>query len=296
MESHPNIQQDAPLLFEKGKLLEGIKFEEYAKAPGMNAGGLKEFSRSAAHFYEARYNRVDKKETPALLMGKLVHFAVLEPELFMDTYIVKPKFDMRTKVGKADSELWETNLKPGSIVVPEDLVKDLVGMTTKILNHPNAKKLLKEGVRESTLFWDDRETGELCKARPDFVSFFKGKTRLVDLKTTMDARQSSFERDVMKYHYFLQASHYAEGARITGVANPDVFVFLVIEKTPPYEIAIYPCDAGVLGYGDQWRSKLMREYAECRKTGIYPGYNPRAQMIKIPTWAQVPDEEDDYGS
>lgn len=279
-----------PVNFELNRLIEDVPFGVYQKADGMNASGIKDFLRSPAHYYQRRYNRVEDKQTDALLFGRLLHFVVLEPELFKSKYTVRPKFDKRTTKGKEAFEEWETNLDPNAIVVPEQMVDDLVGISNKISSHPLAQKLLKEGVRETTMFWNDRETGELCKMRPDFVS---KEGHIIDLKSSMDAREDHFRRDIMKYKYEIQAAHYCAGARETGMRRSDSFIFLVVEKEPPYEIAIYPAGASVLGVGDQWRAKAMRDYAKCKRENKWPGYNHEARMIELPPWAEAVDPNEE---
>lgn len=275
---------------EIGKLIPNIAFDVYAKSEGINSSGLKEILRSPAHYYEYRYNRVQEKESDALLFGKLFHYAVLEPELFHKNYVVMPKHDMRSKAGKELMEEWEkTYVKLEAIIVPEKFKDKLLQMVDKLLNHSKARKLLEKGHRETTLFWNDIETGELCKARPDFIS---EKGHIIDLKTSKDAREAKFSRDMWEYQYHIQAAHYCSGGRHTQTFDPNVFIFLVIEKEPPFEIGIYPAGTSVLGVGDQWRSKAMEIYSKCRKLNQWPGYNASFRTIELPRWAESVDPDE----
>lgn len=291
MESNTSENLATPVKYDLNRLIENVPFEEYRRADGINSHGLMDVLRSPAHYYEARYNKIEKKESEALQFGKLFHYAILEPEYFQKNYVIQPKFDKRTKIGKEAFQLWLNTVNPKNIIVPEDMVDQLTAMANKVLKHPRARKLLERGVRETTMFWNDRETGELCKMRPDFVT---EKGHMVDIKTSKDAREEYFRRDIVKHNYHIQAAHYLAGARETGVCNPDTFVFVVIEKDPPYEIAIYPAGTSVLGIGDQWRSKAMRVYSKCRQTNKWPGYNPDARTIELPQWVEAvdPDEEE----
>jgi PDDEXK-like domain of unknown function (DUF3799) len=268
-----------PIAFDK--LIEGVSYQTYADSDGINASGLKDILRSPAHFYEHRFNRVEEKETPALLFGKLLHYAVLEPTLFKQKYVVQPKFDRRTKIGKDGYEKWMVELKPDAIIVPEDYVEKLVKMSDKIIHHPKASKLLATGVRETTLWWTDPVTGEVCKSRPDFVS---EKFGIIDLKTTTDARYEAFQYQIRKLQYHVQAAHYLYGARCTGVCRSDAFTFIAIEKDPPYEMAVWPAGASILAHGEREREKAMAKFAQCKKTKVWPGYNPDARLIEFPDW------------
>lgn len=274
---------------EVGKLLENISFEKYAAYEGINSSGLKHILRSPAHYYEYRYNRVEEKDSDALIFGSLFHYAVLEPDLFSKKYIVKPKFDMRTKDGKVqDFEWMKEYVRNDTILVPERMSKRLNEMVNKVLTHTRARDLLSKGVRETTLFWNDRETGELCKCRPDFIS---AQGHLIDIKTSKDAREQKFSKDILNYQYHIQAAHYCEGGRVTKQYDPDVFIFLVIEKDPPYEIGIYPSGSSVLGVGDQDRSTAMQIYAKCRKENRWPGYNSKFRTIELPKFTESLDHD-----
>jgi PDDEXK-like domain of unknown function (DUF3799) len=290
MESPQEQRPDA--VFEENKLLT-IDFETYAKAQGINSHGLKDILRSPAHYFEHRYGEVERKETPALEFGKLLHFAVLESEMFQDRYIIRPNFDKRTKAGKEGFLEWQANLKPGAIVVPENFVEALTKIAQKVMRHPKAKHILKGGVREQSFFWTDPETGEYSKGRLDFIS---GRGHIVDLKSTMDARESAFARDIVKHGYHISGAHYTHGAGVAKSLGIDskTFIFLVVEKNPPYEMAIYPAGTSVLGVGDQWRSKAMQIYSKCKKSGVWPGYNPDMRTIELPQWAEAvyPDDEE----
>ena len=290
MEPLTNEQQGENLQFETGKLLTGVSFEDYRNAPGINSHGLIDLLRSPKHYYEFRYNRVEETNSEAREFGKLFHYAILESQMFAERYVMMPKFDKRTKDGKVRSEEWLTKLKPGAIVVPEQWCDQLLQLCDKMVKHPISRGLLTEGAREATLFWNDEETGELCKARPDFVS---KDGYIVDLKTTTDARYQQFSKDILKFSYHIQAAHYTEGARVTKTARSDSFIFIVVEKKAPYEIAVYPAGNSVLGVGSQWRSKAIRLYSKCRKSGQWPGYDYQARTIELPIWAEAAPLDDD---
>lgn len=299
MEPKTEEQSAKALEFEKNKLLENVDFDVYCKADGINSHGLMDVLRSPAHYYEHRYNRVHEKDTDSLLYGRLFHLAILEPVLFRERCMIEPVFTGKTlkgewseqsKEAKEKKKAWHADLPQGTIVVPSKWVDPLTRMANKILAHPRARKLLEEGVRETTMFWNDTDTGELCKMRPDFVT---AKGDMIDLKTAKDARDHKFRKQIENYRYDLQAAHYLAGARATGVCRSDSFTFLVIEKDPPYEIAIYPAGASVLGVGDQWRTKAMKTFVECTKSGRWPGYNPNARVIEHSHWAEIPDDDED---
>jgi hypothetical protein len=279
---------DGPKVFEQNKLLT-IDFDTYKEAEGMNSHGLMDILRSPAHFHEHKVNKVERKETTALQFGKLLHYAVLEGEMFLERYVIMPKFDRRTKAGKEGLLEWESKLKPGAIVVPEEMVDALTKISRKVQTHPKAKNLLRGGVREQSVFWTDTETGELCKGRMDFIT---KHGHIVDLKSILRADPRSFKKAIDNYDWHIQGAHYCSGAEIAKFADPKIYMFLAIEKDPPYEIAIYQAGVSVLGVGDQWRREAMKIYSQCRKKNIWPGYTPDITTIELPSWAEAvyPDD------
>lgn len=297
MDSAVSKAEGQVIEYEKNRLHENVPFLNYVAAEGINAHGLMDILRSPAHFYEAKFNAVKQNDTEALLFGRLLHCAILEPELFKANYIVEPKLDKRTKIGREEYEKWESKLTPSSIIVPEVMVDKLVKMSEKIMNHKIAGKILMDGGRELTMFWNDKETGELCKLRTDCMT---NKGVYVDLKSTQDAREEFFWREVKKRYYDLQVAHYLSGARETGIGNSEAFVFIAIEKTPPYEIAVYPVGPSILAFGDRLRTKAMRVYAKCKRENKWPGYNPDARVLEYPDWVMsnelYEDEENDQES
>lgn len=298
MEPTTSEQQDQKLKYPLNQLLTGILYEHYAAAEGMNSSGIKEILRSPAHYHEYRHNHVESKASPALEFGKLLHYVVFEPEAFKRRHKVRPKWDMRTKVGQISSQAFKESLAPDAIVVPEGDVEALLAITEKILEHPIVGPLIQSGIREVTVFWRDPETGEVCKARPDFITgteSLMGPGVVVDLKSTRDASYEVFRRQLHNLRYHIQCAHYLEGGRVTGLYRPDAFVFIAVEKEPPYELAVYTAGDSIKGIGDQWRSNAMKLYSKCRRVDQWPGYERKARTMELPPYAEaVPFDEEPY--
>lgn len=280
------------MIYETGKLIQGLTYDEYAKVDGLRASDLKIIKRSPAHWKAAK--EAPKKKTDALAFGTLFHTAIEHPAKFLDLYRVEPKVDLRTKAGKEVLANFRAESRPDAILVPHDWADDLVGMLRSCMNHKLLKNLLKDGVRETSLFVEDPQTGVLLQCRPDFVS---AKGFLVDIKTTRDATQNFFLQEIFSSRfsgspfYALQAAHYAHCARLSQACNGDSFIFVAIEKEPPYGIMIYPMDEGCLGPGEQWRFDLTKLYAECKAKNEWPGYPERAVQVFPPEWVELPPME-----
>jgi hypothetical protein len=141
------------------------------------------------------------------------------------------------------------------------------------------------------VFVKDPETGVILAAKYDFIT---DRGDGCDIKTTRDASVHHFKSAILSEYstfYILQAAHYAHVLKVAGIGRGDRFTFVAIEKTPPYEIAVYTLDEGHLAIGEEWRKHLTNVYAECLETGQWAGYPDKAQSFDIPNYASMPPEE-----
>jgi hypothetical protein len=149
-------------------------------------------------------------------------------------------------------------------------------MASSVRQHPAAYALLAQGKAEQSFWWDDATTGLRCKCRPDW---YYGTT-VVDLKTTTDASPAGFARSVATFRYHVQASHY-----LSGLHGAERFVFIAVEKTAPYAVAVYELDAEAMAAGNELRLRDLRMIADCRATSEWPGYGDDCQTLSLPKWA-----------
>ena len=105
-----------------------MSHEEYNNIVALNYSGAKMLLRSPLH-YKASLTE-EKKDSPALLMGRLVHLMALQPEVYADRVVISPTVDRRTKDGKAVWEAFQALVKEGQECVSAD-VQDEV---TRIAN------------------------------------------------------------------------------------------------------------------------------------------------------------------
>ena len=249
-------------------------FEAYQAREGARSSILKEILRSPLHALEAMKN--PKAPTPAMELGTLVHSCILEPHLF-EALIVSPKFDRRTKDGKAQAQEFEETHKGKMIVGTEDY--DLVSrIVTNVYAHPAAKNEL-HGSCEQSVLWD--EDGIVCKARPDLMR----EGVIIDVKTTQDASPSGFARQVATLKYHLQAAHYLKGVSINKGVQFEVFKIIAVETKPPYAVAVYELDFGTLEAGEALWAKAFELYRQCITLNEWPGYSENCEPLAIPAWA-----------
>lgn len=176
---------------------------------------------------------------------------------------------------------WLKNNGTRTVLTPEQW-DQLHGMAASVMAHPAANRLLREvpGKAEISYYWNDPATGELCRIRPDWL---RSDDIIVDLKTTDDASPDGFAKSVANWRYDVQDAFYCDGFRaVTG--RKARFVFIAVEKKPPYAVAVYTLDAESKEIGRaQYRADLDL-YAQCKANDNWPGYGDAVQKLNMPGW------------
>ncbi len=201
---------------------------------GLSKSSLDKINKSVDHYF------MDKtSETPAMRIGTAFHTLILEPEKFGKDYACGPNADRRTTAGKnAWKESEESN--PNKILLSVNDWDMIHFMQRSVLKHKLSSHLLNLdlGKSEETMMWNDPELGTLMKGRSDFRNF--SEKVVIDLKSTMDASSDKLERDIwssdLRYH--VQAAIYTDGARSILDDESWEFLFVFVEKKPPYAVQV----------------------------------------------------------
>lgn len=253
---------------------------EYHAHPSISKSGLDRIDQSPAH-YKAWLSE-PRTTTPALTFGSACHNYVLERETFKDRYAVAPSgIDRRTKAGK---ELWESFISEsaGRDIITAEYVNKLASIRISILAHPVASELLDHdsGKAEVSVFGELENVAVKC--RPDWL---RDDGILLDLKTTDNAGPSAFSRSVAKYRYHVQAAFYSDLLHLVTGEPIKAFVFVAVEKSPPYAVGVYELDADSIEAGrDDYRRNLAT-YRQCLESGVWPAYSSEIETLTLPRWA-----------
>jgi len=111
-----------------------------------------------------------------------------------------------------------------------------------------------------------------------------GHNLAIDLKTTKDASFFGFSRSVHDFRYDVQNAFYIDGLRACG-AHCEGFVFIAIEKEPPYLCACYTLPADWVRIGRIKYRRALATYAECKKADQWPGLEP-LRDLQMPSYAR----------
>lgn len=270
----------------------GIQNEFYHHGGiGISKSDLDLIHRSPAHFVAAKAK--PRKETPAMLLGTVVHAAILEPDLFETRYVASPKFDRRTTRGKEDAAAFELEVRTkGQIPIDPDVYETAIKMRAAAYTHPMAKRLLAgPGNAESSVFWHDEDILAACECEPDYMyckarpDWLLNNMWVVDLKTTDDARPEAFRRKIANFRYHVQQAYYSDGIKAVTGEDPQGFVFLTVETAPPYGINIFMLDAEGVALGRAAYKADLKTYIECLKANYWPSYAQEVSVIDLPKWA-----------
>lgn len=263
---------------QKAGFIQNLPFSEYLQIDAISSHGLMDVLQSPAH-YKARKEEI-RVTTPAMEFGTLLHSAILEPQRFLDSYIVQPDFgDLRTKAGKEAKLAWQDTLKDYNIVVTAENAQKIVTIINKVHQHPVAANLFKNGASEVVGRWQDTR-GVDCKMRADFIK----DGIIIDLKTTRNAHPSSFQRDAYNFKYDVQTAFYLEGFEIiTGEIGQ--YIIVAVESESPHEISVFAPDQAFIEIGQKRFRKALDLYADCKARNVWPGYSQEIQSLALPNYA-----------
>jgi hypothetical protein len=287
-----------------------ISFEDYCRIPALNFSSLRTAKQSLAHY---RYG-TPMEDAPYFRFGSLIHCGKLEPEQFLSRYVVLPdkqfveqvvadrakEISERLEAMKSNDKLKPvepySNVKatsaykrkveefmlahPGKQEVSSDWFEKTQGILRALRSNQTASDLFREGLPEVTLIGQCPQTGELCKARTDWLSI--SRQAPCDLKTTNDI----FGWSVDKFDYHIQAAWYlfvydlaynATTPKQRKKLHPHLpkpdresFWFIVLETERPWTTLAAPIDGLALEVGNAEGHYLLQKIADAKRTGAYP--------------------------
>jgi hypothetical protein len=265
--------------------------EQYAAIPAANFSTLKHMSRSPAHAQAAMHE--PSEQTPAMAFGEAVHAAILEPMRFQSQWICTPDFpDGRTKAGKDARAAWAEQ-NAGKKTISAETAIAIGRMRDALVNHPLAAELVnRRGDCEAAAVWTDSQTGTLVKCLFDKRWERDDGTQVViDLKTCADASERGFASAVAKYRYDLQAAIYTDGAAHIFGTNKVEFMFIAVEKTPPFGVLIHEMTGDDLTKAWDEYQRYLSRFAECKRTGLWPCYPAKVNKLVLPAYLYASDDE-----
>lgn len=222
------------------------------------------------------------EETADLAFGTAFHDHLLQPDVFRDEYQVIPVLDPRRKADKVAFErLCEEHA--GKTFIDVEGFSVLEAMSASVRRHAGAARRLEHGLAELSGYWTDPVTGVRCKIRPDFLQMDQETGLIlasVDLKSALNASMAGFQKATATRGYDMQAAFYQDGIyHLTGQRVP--FVFVAVEKSPPYATAVYRASEEMLQDGRMKYRAALSVWKWCVSQGNWPTYQPEGEEEEI---------------
>lgn len=248
-------------------IYENVDFDTYLSWPYASQTVLKAGKKSMLHMHHAMTERIEP--TDDMKLGTALHVAFLEPERMPERVVLweGPR--------RAGAE-WESFklANAGKVILTKGFHDKLCGMVGAMRKHPEVRRWMSRiesvevsGVRDLL--------GVRCKGRTDALS----DDPIIDLKKVATADPHLFANAIVEYGYHIQAAAYLR------IFDRRRFILMAVESEPPYDVVPYELDRETLMRGDRELNQLLSAYAECKKSGRYPGRSDTPKTIGLPEWA-----------
>lgn len=248
--------------------------EQYHLDPSISSSAVKTVvQKSLAHW---KYG--ERKPNVVFDLGTSVHTLVLEPHL-ASTVRCGPE----TRRGNEWKEAHAAAEAEGCVLLTEGDYRLAVDMAQAVRANPAAAQLLGGNLTtEPSIFAHDSIHGLDLRCRPD--GWRKDIAAIIDLKTTVDASPEGFAKQCANLAYHIQEAFYRRVMTIDG-HEIDRFVFIAVEKEPPFAVGVYELDWRSLDEGKAAVNYGLELISKAAKAGDYgTGYGD-LKTLQIPNWA-----------
>jgi PDDEXK-like domain of unknown function (DUF3799) len=258
-----------------------MTYAEYEGVSGVRWSHLKEMRTSPLH-YRVRSQK-EREDTPSMALGRAVHSAVFEPELFETEYVV---CDLNRNSN--DWKAFRAEHDPERILKPAER-ENALRIAEAVRAYPEAAEILAVGQAEQVVTWTDPGTGIGRKARLDWVTP-PDVAVLADLKTAADIGDNMFGRAAGRYCYHGQLVDYAIGLEIeTGVHYQPVII--AVENNDVNDVRVADVTGAELSVAENLVRDLLDRLAECIATDSWPGQFTERGKLNLPPWDLFQDDQ-----
>lgn len=268
--------------------------EQYhADKSAVGSSSLVQIMTSPRRFYEGHFLGKQVEQTNDMRIGTIIHMALLENEKFKSKYVIQPEFSGYTLKGelttnpnakevKEKKAAWEASLPAGTITVTEEELDQLTGMIKSVSAHPQGRYVFTNGIAECAGYYRDPKTGLKMKIMPDFRAndFYM----ITDFKTAVSTDQILFGSKAFgDFRYDLRIWMYAYGASIIEQKPmPKHLFFMAVEKTWPYESAVFYMTDEQKGQAEYDYHRAMEKLKHCIDTNDWPMRQTKMEPLWTP--------------
>lgn len=226
-------------------------------------------------------NRKERAQAGHFSLGSAIHHLSSGLDGFNDLFVVRPvKWDSwRT----TDAKNWRAEqILAGKTVLDASDIETIQGIADSMNEHPTIQAGILKGLVEMTVVYQDAATGLWVKTRPDVLPMHS--TVLTDLKTAADASAIGCMKATGEFGYHGQLAMIDEALWQVAEFEVTDHVLAVIEKAEPYCVNIKPQPDWVIDYGRRQSRRALDTFADCLKSGDWPGYLDDGEDGSLPAW------------
>lgn len=250
---------------------------DYFAHPALSHSDAKLLLDSPARYRWVKDNPRPYK--PEFEFGHVVHELVLGVG---GGIVIVDAADWRTASARAERDAALTAGRAAILAAEYD---EAAACADAVRRHPIAARLLDHlDHAEQACIWQDGDVDR--KAKLDGVCGRFG----IDLKTTFDASTDTFGRTAGKYAYFSQDAWYRDALRACHGIDDPAFLFIAVEKHPPYLVNVIALDPYDVELGARRNRRAIDLYRQCRDTDTWPGYGDGINQAQLPRWAETAEE------
>lgn len=216
-------------------------------------------------------------DTDATRLGTACHARILTPDLFDATYAFKPEgMTFSTKEGKA----WRDE-QAGKVILTAKEAAVVGGVYAAVsLNARAERSLSGSAYQEASILWTDPDTGEVCKARPDWYD----EDWVYDLKVSRHAGPALSYRAYAE-GWMHQSAHYRHGLRTLGIGARLGARLVVVNPKPPHLVYCVTVKDSALDVLTLENVNNLSKMRECRLANDWPGVPGEWTVIAPPDGA-----------
>jgi exodeoxyribonuclease VIII len=274
----------------KPGVYDNISNEDYHGGEGVSSSQIKVIAtKTPAHYYwkylDPENEHEPKDKHGPLAVGTLFHTLLLEPETDLSKeFIFVEEINRRSKAGKeAFAEVMGEATEKGSMIITNAEHENVKKMVKAARSQSLFNSLFTGGRAELSCFWEDPETGILCKCRPDYLH---DDNIIVDLKSCRDADPEGAGKASYSFGYYISAAYYLDGVAAATGKPTESFIFAFMEKEAPYCAAPYVIGEEDIAIGRALYKRALVDIAACTKADRWPGYTTDITELELPPWAR----------
>lgn len=244
-----------------------------------------------------------REDKPAWALGRGIHAAVLEPEVWAsDDYAIvlddgSPHVTASGSLStrKATRE-WLATLPPETQVITSEQAAEIDTIAAAVHGHAACAAVLARCPdREVSIRWVERvrvgakEIEIPCKARLDYARLSDATAadtvEIGDLKSGRhDPHPHLWSREIFARRYYAQLGWYARGVAAIGrrIARMSI---IAATTSAPYDCAAFRLSDMTIETAEVDAAEALRRYALAHVTGEWPGICPAETEIGLPGYA-----------